>query len=135
MAQENANVLVATLYAKAAPNTTAPLRCVAATGIDLATLQRLAGDSIYRFLLNEAISDDVLSVSISGAPVVIPNVSPVSIGTNWRRVPGDTTQRAFEVLIGSVSLPMPPPVTYFSDAFAIQFWRIPSIGPAVPFAP
>lgn len=117
MAQENANVLQAALHADQDPGPA--LRCVAATGIDLATLQFFTGPDFYRFSLVDPIADSELVVSLAGG--VDANGNPREIG--WRRVAGDTTQRAFEVVSAIGAL-----------RWSIQFWRVPPIGPSAPFA-
>lgn len=124
MAQENANVLAAAIHVKAVPGG-GPLNAVAATGIDLATLKFvLTVNAIaWRFYLNEAIADDVLVVSgLSG-----PGVSGDPVPLSWRRIAGDATQRGFEILTPAGQNP--------AISFSVQFWRIPTIGPSVPFTP
>lgn len=123
MAQENANVLQAGMHVEAVgPNSVREV--VAATGIDLSSLSVVVTPNntvLLRFLLNEPIADDVLLVSTASRPSD-PLGPPLSV--SWQRTAGDTTQRAFEVLVPAPATPL---------GFSIQFWRIPSIGPSVSF--
>lgn len=116
MAQENANVLHAALHADQDPGP--ELRCVAATGVDLATLQFIA-PNVYRFSLVEAIADPELVVSLAAG--LDDDGGARAIG--WRRAPGDLTLRVFDVLPEN-NLPL---------RWSIEFWRVPPCGPSAPF--
>jgi len=118
VAQENANVLHAGLQTVVQPPGNHPFAAVAATGIDLSTL-RLIAPGVFRFSLVVAIADTELLVTMASGP----DLGSFTRDANWRRVAGDTTQRAFEVL------------TEGEIPWSIAFWRIPPIGPVVPFTP
>jgi hypothetical protein len=133
MAQENENVLHAALHCVSTtpaptPPDLAPVFVVASTGVEVASLTRPSA-LIFRFMLNEAIADEELTVSMA----VDDGEGLTGTIANWRRVAGDLTQRHFEVEAGALVLIMPPPSPASPVNFCIQFWRIPKAGPPIAF--